>query len=467
MNEALKKLRSMQQSDLKKMAKDHQEAQTDGGFTSFGDYEEIKFSPLEIDKTKRLKFYRIVGWPIHLRHEDPQYSPKVVMISRIIDDRGKWRRFILPTREENNNHILYKLIDKVLEGPYNQDTKTKSYTHVASHPEVFKHIFANSKEGTYQNGWKPTQYVVMNVIDREMMAWHKENKHTVIVSKKANIDKSDSEKVYYEPGTTMAMYNAITGDDVGGAYGYPLNYDVVIKKLSELPWYKAYHSKDFMSYAGAQYESEEAFKVDYPFYDPEMHVRLNTEEEDSWEMFDIEKLYKVSSYQKINNALKGWVKKFDSEFGQNLSQELQNLANEEKKAYKETEQENETSVSTPVEAASIPIEVTPATIVTSKQGVPELPVQSTSVPIAPVVQEEVPTRSRQPVGFDLASLTNEGFIAIGKLTEEEKATVTGYDNEKGTLIYNIEGPTYKCTSENCTNNTPEFFHLCPKCGVTF
>jgi hypothetical protein len=447
MNEALAKLKQMQKDKLKEMAKDHQDQQDQNNFGPNVDYEEIVYSPLEFDKKKRLKFYRMLGWPIHLRHEDPKYSPKVVMISRIRDDRGRLRRFILPTREEDNNYILYKLMDKVLEGEFDKETESKRYFHTKE--KIFEAVFKNNRDNNYERGWRPSQYVIMNVIDREMYKWHQENKHSVLVSKKATSNKDDESIVYYEPGTTMAMYTATMDDDVAGAYGYPINYDIVVKKLSDQPWYKVYHAKEFEKYAN-KYSSEEEFKKDYPFYDPSVHTRPLTEEEMSWERYDIEKLFKVSSYQKIYNSLKGFFQLFDKTFNMDLTEELKELVEEEKKKYKEEKESEESSSSVTVEK------------VEPKKEEPEE--KEVDLPTS----EEEPKPRRRSTGFDLSSLAEKGFTAIDKLTEEEKAVISGYDEEKGTLTYSTSEQLFACINEpECTNVTPESFHLCPKCGETF
>lgn len=456
MSNSLEKLKQAQQDVLKGMAKDFQKEQESRESNYQNDFEDIQYSPIEQDKVRRLKFYRVLGWPIHLRHEDPLYSPKIVMIARAKDDNNRERRLVLPTKDENPNHIFYRLIDKVLAGDYDKETNTKRFYYNESHPELFHRVFKNSETNerrkVFETGWKPTQYVIMNVIDREMMDWHKENKHSVLVSKKASTSRKNPEIVFYEPGTTMAMYTAMMSDEVAGIYGYPINYDIVVRKLSEQPWYKVYHStKDFQRYAGAHYDSEDQFKNDYPFFNPSIHERDLTEEEMSWERYNIEELFGISSYTKIFNQFKGWFKKFDEAFGEKLTDELESLAQMEKKNNPgKTEEKTTSSVTITKE--------TPKQEVTEpkKDGLP--------------VEEKPQSRERKSSddNFDIYSLANT-FKALDKLTDEEKSFIVGYDNEKGTLIYSEEaGKMYECLdSDNCSNLSPEFYHICPKCGVEF
>ncbi len=453
MSSSLEKLKQAQGDALKKMARDFkkEQEQKESNFPN-NEFEDVVYSPIERDKVKKLKFYRVLGWPIHLRHEDPYYSPKVVMIARCKDDNDKERRIILPTREENPNHIFYRLTDKVLAGDYDRETNSKSFYYKTEHPELFHRVFKNSETNerrlVFETGWKPTQYVIMNVIDREMMDWHKENKHSVLISKKASTSKQNPEVVYYEPGTTMAMYTAMMSDEVAGAYGYPINYDIAVRKLSEQPWYKVYHAtKDYQRYAGAHYDDMDQFKADYPFYDPEIHERDLTEEEMSWERYNIEELFGVSSYTKIFNQFKGWFKKFDEAFNENLTEELEALASKEKKDSPEKTEKVETK-----------------TTVTVTKEIPKA--EDRKLPV-----EEAPKREKKSTeeAFDISSLPPDTFKAIDKLTDEEKRFIIGYDSEKGTLLYSEEaGQPYKCIDEdNCTNESPEFYHICPKCGSEF
>ena len=173
-------------------------------------YEVIKWTGLESGK---LKIVRALGEnpDFHIGEEDTRstgksYDARVVRIARIIDDRGKQTRIILPLRDRDSNHIMWRIIDRMNEIEWHRDSdgkSTKTFINKESHADIFNIVNYNGlpesdpkrKFGLPGKGWQGKEYFIMNIIDRGMMDWHRQNKHTVLLSKNVNIRKQDDGKI--------------------------------------------------------------------------------------------------------------------------------------------------------------------------------------------------------------------------------------------------------------------------------
>lgn len=440
-------------------------------------FDDIHYTALEVDK---LKFVRVVGVPIEFREKhDPFYSPKIVFLSWITDDNGKKMRVIWPSRTENRDWPLYKIMNKLLSYEYSRENDSRIYHYRNSKPKLFYRVLKNKilrpqdiannggiteecekSLNPYESGWYYGKFVVMNVIDREFMDWHKENKHTMLLSKKASSRTlPDGTTAYnYEPGVPKTVYDLLTGEDIMAVYHDFLDYDVIIKKLDDQPWYKMWHPEEEKKFISS-FNSKENFIEKYPFYNPEIHLRPLTDEEKSWDRYNVDQLFKVTSYQKIRNRLGDFIKEFDKEFNTSVFEEVDFLAKKEREKYNNDEdsednkKENQTSKV---------IENKPMNERKEPQTSNDLPVRVRSS-----VKEEVEENS-----FNLEAFKESGFEGIDKLLDAEKSMIIGFDEEKGTFIYHTDEEIYKCINSKkednpCLMQAPESFQYCPKCGIKF
>ncbi len=428
---------------------------------------DIRYSALETD---RYRFIRILGVPIHIRHLDPKYSPKIVKISWIKADNNKSRfRCIWPAREDDSDFILYKVMDKVLQYEYNPAKNSREYFYEDQCPDIFQRVFKNnlpknSKNYTLEKGWKDTTYVVMNVIDREFDKWHKENKHSLLLSKKKRVKtNSEGEEIeIFDPGVPYMVYDSIRSDDVAGTFGNFQNYDVIIKKMNKDPWYKIYHPTQEQQIMGRTKKDE--FLKEYPFYDPKVHNSPLTEEEREYERYDIDKYFPVTSNTKIYNNLGSFIKTVDNEFGTKFYEELQQKVEQEKKLRNEEEQENKSEY---IEDSSF------ANTDDSEEEPEEEPEEETTKEI--VKEQEQPkreraSRSQTQNDFDLSAYEKD-YPTLKELSEEEREAIIGYDEEAEVFLYKEDaGEILLCTDDNdigCKMESPESFTMCPGCGIKF
>lgn len=425
-------------------------------------YEQVVYSALEVGK---LKFVRIMGYPFHAHHKDPLYSPKEIFISWIIGDRGNRFRCIWPNKNDEPNWFLYNLYYRIMERSWDENDKP-SYIHETLNPELFRRVSKNvvkptDKPHKYETGWYPTKYVVMNVIDREMYDWHKENQHCVLLSKKATpYTKQDgSEVLIYEPGVPSTVFGMVTHNDMAGAYGDFLNYDVVIKRLktNEQPYYAVYHPDDEKRFI-ADYNSVEDFKRDYPFYDPDWHRSSITEEESEWERYNIDQIFKVTSYQKLLKNLKGYLKKVDATFNSRYLEELQDLADDEKRKYQEQEDKKPIPKLEPKpESKPDPIEKESSK---TEDQTPEQPLPTSTRTTRKVTSK---VEKKNIIWNDIANT----FKGVQFLSDGEKEAVFDVDEAGQKIIYDPQYDESLLDCPECQTPSPDFFVHCPLCGVEF
>lgn len=400
-----------------------------GDFTGF---DEVDYVALEEDKYRVVRF---LGNPIHQRQGD-KYSPKVVHRSEIVDDKGKKMKVNWPSREENDGWILYKVMDKVLSYKWNKDLQKREYFYDEKHPEVFQRVLKNNGTHQYSQGWKPKHLVVANVIDRGMAEWHKEHKKTLILSRSAN---TSGDVTYYDFGIPESTYNMFF-DSVVSYAGDWENYDVVIGRLKEDPWYVIYHGPD-----------------DRKKYDRllpkimgsvEFVDRPLTEEELAYERVDIDKITQITKYKKIKDRLGIFIQQVDSLFNTKFYDELLKLvATEEANSAKNKEVASDDDESSESPKAS------------SNEA-------KSSAEVAPRRSEPKPTPTKVEVDYE--ALKAKGFKGIDYLTDDMKKLIIGIDaNDQ--FIYDTDncGTIYSCTDDECGYKSPFSFTHCPKCGVKF
>lgn len=429
----------------KKKRKEQKERES--SYEGGGSFEEVTYTALSPNQDKVI---RIVGDPLLMREKGT--DPKLSMISMILGDNGKKFRCIWPDKSEDSSWILWKIYDKVLSYDWDRNNNVKNFHHVDSHPESFRRVMKNNSDKQYEQGWKPSKVVHINVIDRHDMEWHKENQHLKILSKKAS--EFGDGRIWFEPGVPEYLYSVIW-DDVVEYNGNWANYDVVVRKLSAKPYYSAFHGLDD---AKKLNEGTSEFVID----------RDLTEEEMSWEGYDFDKIFPITSYSKIKSRLGKFIKKVDLDFDTKFYQELEDLVSIEEKERKEKEpEEKKTTRGHSVEDEDDED--------TSDEEEVDLDLDPEEE--KPAVRER--KASRKPAeetssdvdwdGLIDGSFNGTKYLGVSEMTEEEKSMVVSV-NEDGSFEYvkTFDGGKVSLLKNPSSDFiSPEQFHIDPLSGELF
>ena len=356
-----------------------------------------------------------------------------------VGDNDKKFRCIWPSREDNDSWILWKIFNKVMDSEWRDDER--HYFNKKIHPNLFWRVHKNNNQGnTFERGWLPKLFIIMNCISRDDMTWHNTNKHTALLSRK--VSEYGDGKVFYDPGVPALVYNSVFDDVVSYAGDYQ-KYDVVIKRMKEKPYYKIFHGVDDYNKFGSE----------MPNFDRDLAGTPLTEEELNWERYDIDKFFPITAYSKIQKRLKIFIAQVDEIFGTHYSEELDSLVEEEKKNRPVDTEEDQQEDSAPTVHNTVEEE---------EEEVKETPVTEA---------KEQPVKEREPKNREKkSSLDMEKLKFYSKLNEKEIDSIIGWDEKKGSLTYKEgSGDIYKCSNKDdgCTMETPEFFHVCPLCGEEF
>jgi len=413
-----------------------------GGFSQ--EYEDIHYTAMAQGSDTLV---RIVGLPFAIR-EQPTDMKQFLMSMLTTDDGGKMR-CIWPNQEDIPDWPLWEIFDMVMKVRWEKDNdgkRNKIFVNEKTHPTAYNIVrWNNTPDNTYERGWKPQEMVAMNVIDRFTMDWHKENKHTKVLSKKASEIKSSPGTFYFEPGVPMTTFNRIY-DQVVEYFGDWEDYDIVLRKFFKDPWYEAMHaSHDIIKLD----EGSKPYVVEGPL----------TEEESSWERYDFDKLYKVTSMIKIENRLIKQIRKIDADFETNFAEKVQDLASDERK-----ELENNQESSAP-KAQGVDVTETSE----SEEELEERKSASREP------EERTPTSQASSIPWEELA---DGTYADGKfgkyegvpyMTEEEKSMVVGI-KEDGQFEYvkTFDGEKVKLYNNKQSGFlAPAQFHIDPYNGDVF
>lgn len=428
-----------------------------------GEYESVSYVALSTDTDRVI---RLLGLPVASRQEPT--DPKLSYIGLLRADDGKKTRIVFPDHQANKNWILWRIIDLVLDGKYtgSGDSRHKEYTYEKSHPECFKRVRWNGGDSSpYEKGFYPTSYVNINCIDRSDMEWHKENRHTKLLSKKAT-KIGDSDSFYFETGIPLMCYNTIF-DEVVEPFGDWEEYDIVLRKVNGQPYYKAYSgTQDFNRLS----DVAKTLVVDGPL----------TDEERSWERYDLDQLYGVTSYTKIKAKLGEFIKKVDIDFKKNFSDELDALIAKEKEQWK-AEGKNEWGYKAEPKKSEVmssddwkkPKEE--EHLVDDNDLVPPAPKaesttpswEESSKPKEPFVKRSARKADIDWVGLADGTYNGTKYLGVPKMTDEEKDLVLGVRDD-GSFIYK---DTYNgskvglCEDESSGFISPAMYHVDPLSGV--
>jgi hypothetical protein len=425
-----------------------------GGNREFPEYAALRTNGFEV--------VRLLGEPISMRREPT--SPKIIHHTRILGDDDKKFRCIFPPKSEQPDWILWRIMGKVLDYTWDSsigENGGRRYHHAESHPRIFNRVAKNSQENNkYETGWRPTRYVIYNHINRNpsVYQWHKENQKTLLLSKKGSEMKNGG--IFYEPGVPVTLYNTLM-EEIVEVHGDPNKYDVVIYKMDQDPFYKVYHPVDDYKRILAKFENENDLAEAVPGLDSDVSERPLTEEEKSWEMWNIDKHFPITSYRKIHNRLKSFIQSVDTAFGTHYLEELEDLVEQEKKERGSDDRGDE---------EDSPSETESKTAVTKEK-------EPTDNAPASRSRKRKKEEAQEDEGFSVDKIAAEHpeLKGIDNLSPEEKAKIidVDYDNNGKVKNFNYSlqkgEQLLKCVNvdEGCTMTSPDSFHYCPLCGEKF
>lgn len=440
------------------------------------DYEEVQWAGLE---KQEYRIVRLLGNPPESLTPGFKVGPTdahEIFFSEVKDDQGKKMQLKLPIPGDipDKDHIMWKIIRKVKELAY--DSNHKKYNKWEKQfPDIFNRVahggwdpVKDFNQYKYSKGWSGQKVVIINCIDRENMAWHRENKHTMLLSREVStsISNQDGSTLYW-PSTGVPSYGFV--DQIGGIvenYHNWEDYDLGIKRTGVKT--QPYQVCNATAFKNGGLKEIPADKMQFISVDP------LTEEERSWKRYDIEKLFAPSSYSKIEKRLGGTIKAIDAAFGTHFYDDIKALADKEAAelaALREQQNAAENSVlpSSDNPALSddavfgVAPEAQPAytTIDTSTPIAPQ-PTAAQVAPAAPVMQ----TRAAPTIRPTAAAVT----AAVENLTPEKISKLAGWsylsDEQKAQIDDVCLDTAGKITEIKYKNLKPGEAPVgCPKCGL--
>ena len=342
----------------------------------------------------------------------------------------------------------------ITKGEYNRDTQVKKYDFDGC--PILRKVLTNNQDSSFASGWRPQELVLMNVIDRMDMEWHKKNKRTKVFTKDAQ--KNDEGKFYTSYGISAKGLYAKIQDTANNNMIHPCDTDFAIRRLSKKEgeqWYKVFIPEFESRPVEGLSERDGINYLDFASFDP------LTDEEQSWVKvnFAEDPRFKVTSTIKIYNHIKKMIKDVDTKYaaevqkaiGCTFTEMFEEKVEEERKYFAALNEKNAVKKSTTVEKK-------PEEVVEETNEVPQ--------------EKEAPKRTRRSVKEETVqeeettfTVPEEFFEAYEKLSEEERASIIGFDTEKNEYVF-AEG-TVTAMCPECDHYGDESVLKCPYCGIEF
>ena len=286
------------------------------------EYETITWTGLEQGQDKVV---RILGNPPGFGETKPS-DARVVVISRIVADDGKMIRVCRPSYEYfvNNGDTPEYFLDKVIRAAKGSRWVNGKKVCILQekNPALYNKIDKNGFDPSdfkykVDKGWAGRATFLANVIDRSQMDVHRSSKHSMLLSKKITY-KDDKE--YAEDGVpAYGFVDKLIPKVV--AYGPWEGYDFSIRKTGQM-------SNPYQVCVASRVPEEVQSNM-------RQYIVTQaglTEEEASWERYDLDKLYATTSYTKLWNRLRDTIKAIDNELDTHFYEELKELADKEKES---------------------------------------------------------------------------------------------------------------------------------------
>ncbi len=409
------------------------------------EYETITWTGLEpgVDKV-----IRILGNPPGFGETKPS-DARVVIISRIVADDGKMIRVCRPSYEYfvNNGDTPEYFLDKVIRTAKGSRWVNGKKVCILQekNPALYNKIDKNGFDPSdfkykVDKGWAGRSTFLANVIDRSQMEAHRSSKHSMLLSKKVTY-KGDKE--YAEDGVpAYGFVDKLIPKVV--AYGPWEGYDFSVRKTGQM-------SNPYQVCVASRVPEE----VQSAMREYIVTQAGLTEEEASWERYDLDKLYATTSYTKLWNRLRETIKAIDNELDTHFYEELKQLADEEKKKLESETAEAKTGTAEP-EVTSAPVVMNEAESAFFDETPASKP-EAAPAPRTSVKERRVPTSS---INWDLLPHAD-------LLSDSQKAMIKSVSKrEDGSIYvdYDTDEVIYRCVEGCGIDGIPESFTVCPVCG---
>lgn len=382
------------------------------------DYEDIAWTGCEQGIPK---IVRVIGGAPDSNIDD--FTAKTVNIAWIVDDSGKRFKLIRPSIDVDGNYIINKIISRVMAPKW--VNKVKTFPVQERFPEIYNIVKRNGladgdKQAKFDKGWMGKEVLIMNVIDRSKMDWHRENKHTMLLAKSVT-EGRDGGSFVDEGISSYAVNNRLA--HLFKSYGSWKRYDLAFTRTGKMDTpYVIVNATRTPEEVPSSYRS---FISD---------ANTLTDEEMSWEAYNLNKLYKVTSPIKIYNKLKGTIARIDAALGTSFLKDLEREVEEEKRKLAESQPQSYTSPTGEMETN---------------------PEAATALRTRPVVGKgESNDRERLPYESTLGELASK----IKKVTHKTGNT---YDVEWDMPVEQLAACPY------CQTASPLEATSCPACGNSF
>ena len=401
------------------------------------EYETITWTGLEQGQDK---IVRILGNPPGFGETKPS-DARVVIISRIVADDGKMIRVCRPSYEYfiNNGDTSEYFLDKVIRAAKGSRWVNGKKVCILQekNPDLYNKIDKNGFDPSdfkykVDKGWAGRATFLANVIDRSQMDAHRSSKHSMLLSKKITY-KGDKE--YAEDGVpAYGFVDKLIPKVV--AYGPWEGYDFSIRKTGQM-------SNPYQVCVASRVPEEVQSNM-------RQYIVTQaglTEEEASWERYDLDKLYATTSYTKLWNRLRDTIKAIDNELDTHFYEELKELADKEKESLESEEAKAKEGTPEPKESAETAV----------MNEAEESFFDPTPAPKTPAKERRVPASN---INWDLLPYAH-------LLSDDQKAMIKSVSKQEDGSIcvdYNTDETIYRCVEGCGIDGIPESFTVCPVCG---
>lgn len=446
-----------------KKEREEKEERRKGGFT--GNFEQVEWCGLESGKDV---VGRLIGSPVELRKKET--DPNFVYFSKILNDNGtgyseiKWKTKADGTIDED--WILYELYSTIMkkewvkyaDGHTNDKGYDGEYRFINEGKPSYDRLFKNRKKDASPKfippKVAPKKRLLINWLDR-MDNWCKENKHYKLLTSKKSYWKDDTngKPIYMSDfGVPEMVYTRIMDNVV--AYRDSWDLDIIItKNYNPNDLANAYIVKDIFEDKISK-EAKALGKTD-----------ALTEEEKSYEAYNIDNLSKASTYQKLIKNLIGLFTYADADTGMkhHFVDRLKELA--EKEAKEEAEKKKEQVDNTEIEQDTV-----------DPDSVEEASGKELVDKLKDLTNTKVETKTRHasvPESTSIESLCKTNFPKWDSLPKDEKDTfIATIEKFEGKVPMYKEGTVaLPCVDKNCkflesSSQTvfPDTIFTCPICG---
>ena len=421
------------------------------------DYEELKWTGLEKGVPSIIRF---MGQAPDTVGRD-KTDPKSVCISWIKSDQGDMFKCVRPNPVDEPNHILNRLYYTVTKGKWDANTRTKSYILAQKNPDLLSRVLKNGRalddpQYNFEKGWRGNEVYLFNVIDRSKMDWHRENKHTMLL---ASDVRSKDDREYVTEGVSKAALKPKLVH-LFECYGDWSRYDIALTRtgVKDNPYFVVNASK-----------VPEEVKAEYRSL---LSTEPLTEEEMSWERYDLDKLFAPTTATKFLNRMRNTIKEVDDAFGTAFLKEFEALAKKEKEAW---DKEYGTE-STESDSVGEVIYQTPEVTVAAPQESPviaESLIDDDCDPLSEFMEPEAPRAVRTVKRYVTVTAPEQlpHFSALStqdaQVVKDAFISATQVSDKEWDAKWKESGEYSLLDCPECGSLGPSNVFTCPFCGIKF